>query len=70
VQRTKLNSTSLKSAAYCHEDALLELEFRSGAIYRFRDVPEVDYQKLLGAESKGAHFNRHIRNRFLHTKIG
>jgi hypothetical protein len=69
MQRTELSSTSLKGAGYCFQEALLELEFRSGAIYRFDGVPEATYQELLRAESKGVYFNHHIRNRFPHTKM-
>jgi hypothetical protein len=69
MPRTELNSTSLKAAAYCSPEALLELEFRSGASYRFGGVPEATYQELLRAESKGVYFNHHIRNRFPHTKM-
>jgi hypothetical protein len=64
MQRIELNSTSLKGAAYCFQQALLELEFHRGAIYRFGGVPEATYQELLRAESKGLYFNHHIRNRF------
>jgi len=67
--RTELNSTSLKGAAYCFAEAVLELEFRSGGIYRFDGVPEATYRELLRAESKGVYFNSHIRNRFPHAKL-
>jgi hypothetical protein len=69
MQRTELNSTSLKGAAYCVQEALLELEFRKGPIYRFGGVPEATYQELLRAESKGLYFHHHIRNRFPYTKM-
>jgi hypothetical protein len=69
MQRIELNSTSLKGAAYCFQQALLELEFHRGAIYRFGGVPEATYQELLRAESKGWYFNHHIRNRFPYTKM-
>jgi hypothetical protein len=44
--------------------ATLDLEFRSGAIYRYFAVPPAVFQGLIAAESKGAYFNRHVRNRF------
>ena len=69
MQRTELNSTALKGAAYCFREAHLELEFPSGAIYRFGGVPVATYQELLRAASKGVYFNHHIRNRFPHTKV-
>ena len=67
--RVDLQSTSLKAVTYHDRSARLELEFRSGAIYRYSDVPALVYQELLRAESNGQYFNQHIRNRFIHTKI-
>lgn len=64
MARVDLQSTSLNAATYQEQSASLELEFRSGAIYRYRGVPEPVYQELLRAESKGRYFNQYIRNRF------
>ncbi len=65
----ELNSTGLRAAAYQDQLALLELEFRSGATYQYFGVSEQTYQELLLAESKGAYFHRHIRDRFPYAKI-
>jgi hypothetical protein len=67
--RIELDSTSLYTVGYLARQALLELEFKSGAIYRYLAVPATTYRGLLGAESKGAYFNCHIRNRFCCTKL-
>lgn len=67
--RVDLQSSSLNAATFQDHSASLELEFRSGAIYRYSDVPAQVYQELLRAESKGRYFNQHIRNRFSYTKI-
>ena len=64
-----LNSTALNAAAYQDQRALLELEFKSGAVYHYFGVPAQTYQALLLAESKGAFFNHHIRHRFAYAKI-
>ena len=69
MARVDLQSTSLNAATYQDQSASLELEFRSGAIYRYRGVPEQVYQELLSAESKGRYFNQHIRNRFTYAQI-
>jgi hypothetical protein len=61
--RTAVVSSLLSSMGYSIE-ATLELEFRSGAIYRYFAVPQAVFQDLIAAESKGAYFNRHVRNRF------
>ena len=62
--RVELQSTILASAAYDNRRAILQLEFRSGAVYRYLQVPEGIYQDLLQAASHGAYFNHAIRDRF------
>ena len=69
MTRVDLLSTSLNAATYQDHSACLELEFRSGEIYRYRGVPAHIYQDLLQAESKGRYFNQHIRDRFAYAKI-
>jgi len=69
MPRVDFNSTSLNAAAYRDQSAVLDLEFKSGAVYRYFTVPANTYQELLWAESKGAYFNHHIRNRFPYTQI-
>ena len=66
---TNLNSTSITAAVYLEQQALLEMEFRNGAVYHYIDVPAATYETFLLAESKGAYFNRYIRNRFAYVKI-
>ena len=66
--RTAVVSSLLSSMGYSIE-ATLELEFRSGAIYRCFAVPQAVFQELIAAESKGAYFNRHVRNRFRYQRL-
>lgn len=68
LQRTALVSSLLSSMTYSL-DATLELEFHSGAIYRYVAVPLTVVQGLMAAESKGAYFNRHIRPRFRYQRL-
>lgn len=55
--------------SYQDQSAFLELEFRSGARYRYIGVPAQVYQELPMAESKGRYFHLHIRNCFIYAKI-
>ena len=57
------------AAAYRPQTATLYLRFRSGEIYAYFDFPEAQYQKFLGAESRGRHFLSHIRGRFRYQRI-
>jgi hypothetical protein len=45
-------------------DATLEVEFRSGAVYRYFAVPRRVFEEFLAAESKGSFFNRIIKPRY------
>ena len=67
--RVDLNSTSLYAVTYQEPCAVLELEFRSGAVYRYFGIPPHTFEELLRAESKGGYFNSRIRNRFAYAKV-
>lgn len=58
-----LDSSLIASVRYS-EEASLDIEFHSGATYRYFAVPRSVFESLLAADSKGAFFNRNIRNRF------
>jgi hypothetical protein len=66
--RTVVVSSVLASMRYSNE-AILELEFRTGAIYRYVAVPPAVVEGLIAAESKGAYFNRYIRNHFRYQRL-
>jgi hypothetical protein len=64
MERVVFESTTLASVVYQAALRRLEIEFRTGTRYLYFQVPPECYQQLLSAESKGAYFNRHIRNCF------
>ena len=61
---TAVESTTLATIAYDEARELLQLEFRSRAIYQYLGVPAAVHEALLGAPSKGSYFNRFIRGHF------
>jgi len=69
MPRADLNSTLLHAVTYQDQCAVLELEFRSGAVYRYFGIPQQTFEELLRAESKGGYFNSRIRNRFAYAKV-
>lgn len=56
--------SSLLSSIEYSSDHTLELTFRSGVAYRYFAVPQALVEAFIAAESKGAYFNRHVRDRF------
>jgi hypothetical protein len=63
-----IDSTLLASVSYDVAESTLQLEFRDGAIYRYYAVPAAIHNGLLAADSKGAYFNRKIRNCFPYAR--
>jgi hypothetical protein len=41
-------------------EGVLEIEFHSGGVYRYVDVPEAEYKRLIQAASVGRHFRQYI----------
>jgi hypothetical protein len=62
--RAAVESSTLASVCYAIEQSVLELEFHDGSVYSYLDVPMRCFHQLMAADSKGAYFNRHIRNCF------
>lgn len=59
-----VESTTLATVAYDYARDVLQLEFRSRAVYQYFGVPAEVYAGLLRSPSKGGYFNRAIRGRF------
>ncbi|HEY9045264.1 MAG TPA: KTSC domain-containing protein [Ohtaekwangia sp.] len=59
--RTPVTSSGLASIGYDEDHAILEVEFTSGEVYQYLDVPLEVYEALMSAESHGTYFSKHIR---------
>ena len=66
---TAVESTTLATVAYDEALGVLQLEFRSRAVYRYFGVPATVHESLLSAPSKGNYFNQVIRGRFPYRLI-
>ncbi len=66
---TAVESTTLATVAYDEDRQLLQLEFRSRAVYRYFGVPATVHEALLGAPSKGRYFNQAIRGRYAFVRV-
>jgi hypothetical protein len=69
IKRESVESTNLASVGYNQKACVLEVEFQSGSVYRYRDVPRNAYEALMRAESKGRYFSRQIRGRYEFRRV-
>ena len=67
----QLKSSNIDSVGHDKKTKLLEVLFRNGAQYEYKDVPRGIYSRLIKAKSPGKFFNKHIKrdNRFEYSKI-
>ena len=69
IDRQPVTSTSIASIGYDARTRMLDVEFRSGAIYRYLQVPNAVASGFKNAPSKGGYFVRHIRGKFAFRQI-
>jgi hypothetical protein len=69
IKRQAVESSVLASVGYDAKRRFLEIEFHSGAIYRYLEVPEEIHKGLLAAESKGRYFGASIRDKFKTERV-
>lgn len=69
MERRPVSSASVASVGYDPEAMTLELEFSTGSVYQYFDVPQVEYEALLGAVSIGAFVNENIRGKYRYGRL-
>jgi hypothetical protein len=62
-------SSVIRSAQYDQAQRVLEIEFNSGAVYRYADVPVEEAEAFAAATSKGGYFTSYIRNSYATVKV-
>jgi len=69
IVRIPITSSNLKAIGYDEEHKILEVEFKGGGVYRYKDVPKETFESFLSSPSLGKFFMGSIRNRFLFERL-
>jgi hypothetical protein len=69
MNRTPVSSSNLASVGYDAEREILEVKFKSGAIYSYKRVPKSIYEALMKAPSKGKFLNSRIKGKYSFVKM-
>ena len=69
VERQRLRSRAVVSAGYDEQARVLELEFRSGHVYRYEEVPPSVFDWLLRVENKGGFVRRMVQGRYVEHAV-
>jgi hypothetical protein len=69
MDRSPIASRAVVSAGYDAVSGTLELEFLSGRIYQYEDVPASAYAWLLRTRSKGTYVSRMINGQYSYRDV-
>ena len=69
MDRQPVTSTNLVSVGYDSESATLEVEFASGTVYQYFDVPEAVFQGILEAPSAGQFHAENIKGVYRYARV-
>jgi hypothetical protein len=69
MRRRSVSSSSVSSVGYDPKTRTLELEFHSGSVYEYSEVPPEVFQGLMEAPSKGRYFANEIRGQYPSTRV-
>lgn len=64
MQRRPIESSNIADAGFDADSGVMEVTFKSGKRYRYRNVSPQVFQDFMDADSKGSHFARVIRSQF------
>jgi hypothetical protein len=64
IRFKKVNSSMLRQVRYDPKNRFLDVVFRTGETYRYKDIPPDEYDGLMKAESHGKYMQMHIIDRY------
>ncbi|TCR81549.1 KTSC domain-containing protein [Rhizobium sp. BK376] len=63
MEKILVNSRLISAVRYDSSLARLEIEFKSGRVVPYSDIPEQVYKNLINADSPGSYYRHHILER-------
>ena len=70
MKRDPVSSSNIVSVGYDAPSETLEVEFMSGSVYQYYNVPQSIYDAFIAAPSAGQFFAYQIKNAFPYSRVG
>ena len=61
MERQYVTSSNILSIGYEPDNMILEVEFTTGAVYQYYDVPQSIYDGLMAADSHGTYLSAYVK---------
>lgn len=62
MHHQKISSSQIESAAYDPKTRTLQVLYKSGGLYNYKDVPPEKYNGLIDSKSPGAYMNENVKD--------
>ncbi len=69
MDRQSVASSNLAEVGYDSDLETLEIQFKSGGVYQYFNVPAFMYERLMSADSLGRFFNAEIKGHYPEAKV-
>ena len=69
MNRRPVTSSNIASIGYDENARILEIEFKSGAVYQYLDVPQEVYVELMGSESHGKYLAARVKGNYEFSRV-
>ena len=69
MQRSFVSSSNISSIGDDAKTQILEIEFHSGGVYQYYNVPQSEYDALMSASSHGSYFAHNIKNYYSYSRV-
>lgn len=70
MDREYVESSMITSFGFDPSISTLEIEFKSGAVWQYFDVPESVYYEMKSASSCGKFFHSNIKGQYVESQVG
>jgi hypothetical protein len=70
MDREYVESSMITSFGFDPSISTLEIEFKSGAVWQYFDVPESVYYEMKSASSCGKFFHASIKGQYAESQVG
>jgi KTSC domain len=69
MKRKNVSSSMMASIGYDEKTKTLEIEFNSGTIWQYFDVPKSEFNKMTKADSLGRYFRDCIKDCYEEARV-
>ena len=69
LPRNPVQSSNIASIGYDEVRYILEVEFRTGSVYQYYNVPKSVYKGLINASSHGTYLGRYVKDVYRYRKV-